>query len=65
MVSEELGIIIEKLKHQGEMAFQEGATEEQIVAFEAAHDFHLPSKYKECLITLKNMVGFMESSLVY
>lgn len=49
MVSEELKVIIGKLNEQGEMAFLEAATEEQISWFEVSHKVKLPEKYKEWL----------------
>ena len=49
MISEELKVIIDKLKEQGKMIFLEGATEEQITQFEKDHEIELPEKYKEWL----------------
>lgn len=49
MVSEELKAIIDRLNEQGEMAFLEDATDEQISQFEENHKIKLPEKYKEWL----------------
>lgn len=49
MISEELKSIIDTLKKQGNMAFLEPATEEQIVKFEKESGITLPLKYKEWL----------------
>lgn len=50
MLSEELKEIIEQLKKQGDMAFLDAATEEQIVEFEKKNEIKLPEKYKEWLL---------------
>lgn len=50
MVSNELKNIIELLNKQGKMCFLEGASEEQIAAFETTHAIKLPSKYREWLL---------------
>lgn len=50
MISDELERVIEKLRKQGNMYFQEGATNEQIESFEEEHSVSLPSKYKEWLL---------------
>ena len=49
MVSNELKNIVAHIKERGKMRFLEGATEEQITAFEKANDIRLPIKYKEWL----------------
>lgn len=49
MDSVKVQIIIEKLRSQGRMVFIDGATEEQIAAFEHEHKVSLPGKYKEWL----------------
>lgn len=49
MVSEELKSIIEKIAGQGDMAFLESASIDQIAAFEKERKIELPSKYKEWL----------------
>ena len=49
MASQKLNSIIEKLNKQGKMLFFDGATEEQIMAFEKDHDVALPSQYKDWL----------------
>ncbi len=50
MISDALKMIIEQLKTQGEMFFQDGVTEEQIVSFEGNNNTQLPSKYREWLL---------------
>ena len=47
MISEELKTLIEKINSQGKMQYRDGATEEQITAFEKGHGVTLPEKYKE------------------
>ena len=49
MISEEIKAIAEEFNKQGSMRFKEEATQEQITAFEAAHEIHLPVKYKDWL----------------
>lgn len=49
MIFDEIKTIAEELEKQGSMQFIEGAAEEQIAAFEAVHQIHLPGKYKEWL----------------
>lgn len=49
MISEELKALINKINSQGIMKYIDGATEEQISAFEKEHDVSLPVKYKEWL----------------
>ena len=49
MISEELKKIIDTITNQGKMRFLEGATEEQISAFENANGITLPVQYKEWL----------------
>lgn len=49
MVSDELKAIIEKIKSQGKMDFLEGASTEQIDAFEKKNEVTLPKQYKEWL----------------
>lgn len=46
MDSETLKMITESFIEQGEMAFLEGASEEQITVFEKEHDIKLPEGYK-------------------
>ncbi|WP_034802129.1 SMI1/KNR4 family protein [Eubacterium sp. AB3007] len=41
--------IVEQLKMQGKMFFLEGATEQQIEAFERQHEISFPEQYKEWL----------------
>lgn len=50
MVSNELNNIIERLKTQGQMAFLDAATDQQIANFEKTNDLKLPLKYKEWLL---------------
>lgn len=49
MISEELKKIIDTITNQGKMRFLEGATEEQILAFENVNGTTLPVQYKEWL----------------
>lgn len=49
MVSNELKNIIARIKEQGKMYFIEGATEEQIVAFESKNSISFPLQYREWL----------------
>ena len=42
MISDELKTIVELMKTQGEMAFLDGASEDQIAEFEKEHDLKLP-----------------------
>ncbi len=49
MISDELKTIVELMKTQGEMAFLDGASEDQIAEFEKEHDLKLPLNYKEWL----------------
>ena len=49
MISNELKVIIDKLKEQGKMRFVESVTEAQIFEFEKEHT-KLPLKYKEWLL---------------
>ena len=49
MISDELKNILEKIIQQGKMHFLEGATEEQILAFENANGITFPVQYKEWL----------------
>lgn len=50
MISDELKMIIDRIKDQGKMRFLEAATEEQISKFEVENKIQLPSKYKEWLL---------------
>lgn len=50
MVSNELNNIVERLKGQGQMAFLDSASDQQIIDFEKGHDLKLPLKYKEWLL---------------
>lgn len=49
MISDELKNILDKITNQGKMCFLEGATEEQILAFENTNGITLPTQYKEWL----------------
>ena len=49
MISEELKALIGKYYDPQVMRFFDGATEEQITAFETEHGITLPTKYKEWL----------------
>lgn len=49
MISYELKNILDKITNQGKMCFLEGATEEQILAFENTNGITLPTQYKEWL----------------
>ncbi len=49
MISEELKVIVDQLNTQGKMYFLEGATNDQIMRFEADHEIKLPAKYKAWL----------------
>lgn len=50
MISDELRNILDKITKQGKMRFIEGATEEQILAFENVNGITLPAQYKEWLL---------------
>lgn len=50
MISDELKLIIEKLKKQGKMNFLAETTEKKIGEFEKENNVKLPSKYKEWLL---------------
>ena len=50
MASKELKKIVEQLNKQGAMAFIDGATPEQILAFEKEKGVHFPDEYKEWLL---------------
>ena len=50
MISEELQIIVDRLKEQGKMRFLDAAEADQIAQFEKKYDIQLPSKYKEWLL---------------
>lgn len=50
MISEELKALIDKINGQGIMKYTDGASEEQITAFEKEHGVILPVKYKEWLL---------------
>ena len=50
MLSEQFKTIIEPLKQAGEMNFHDGATDEEISAFETNNNIKLPAKYKEWLM---------------
>ena len=50
MISDELKNILDKITNQGKMCFLEGATEEQILAFENVNGITLPAQYKEWLL---------------
>ena len=49
MISDELKKILDTITKQGKMRFLEGATEDQILAFENANGIILPGQYKEWL----------------
>lgn len=49
MISEKMKALIDKYGQMGKMRFFEGASEEQIAAFEKEHGIVLPLKYKEWL----------------
>ena len=49
MMSDEMKKILEHITTLGKMHFLEGATEEQILAFENANGITLPIQYKEWL----------------
>lgn len=57
MISDELRNILDKITKQGKMRFLEGATEEQILAFENTNGITLPTQYKEWLC------AFLESNI--
>lgn len=50
MLSNELKEIIDRLNMQGKMYFPDGATAEQIAAFENEHSIKLPLQFKEWLL---------------
>ena len=50
MISDELKKIVDQLEKQGEMAFLDGATEEQITSFEKEHEIELPLQFKKWLL---------------
>lgn len=50
MISNELKAIVEQVKSQGKMIFLPGATENQVMEFEANNNVKLPSKYREWLL---------------
>lgn len=50
MLSNELKDIIDRLNMQGKMYFPDGATAEQISAFENEHSIKLPLQFKEWLL---------------
>lgn len=50
MISEELKVIVDKIKEQGKMDFLEETTAEKILSFEKEKGITLPSKYKEWLL---------------
>jgi len=52
MVSDELKAIVDKLKKQQNMILPDGATADQIAAFEKDHGVTLPTKYKEWLVAI-------------
>lgn len=49
MISDELRSILDRIVVQGKMRFLEGATQEQILAFENENSITLPEQYKEWL----------------
>lgn len=50
MISKELSAIIEQIKPQGKMRFLGGATEFQIVEYEAKNNIKFPLRYREWLL---------------
>ena len=50
MISKELSAIIEHIKPQGKMRFLDGATEFQIVEYEAKNNIKFPLRYREWLL---------------
>lgn len=49
MISDELERILTPYEKRGKMAFLDGATDEEIAAFEKTYSVSLPAKYKEWL----------------
>ena len=52
MISDELKTIVDKLKEHDNMILPDGATEDQIAAFEKERGITLPAKYKEWLLAI-------------
>lgn len=52
MISDELKAIVDKLKEHDNMILPDGATEDQITAYEKEYGTTLPTKYKEWLLTI-------------
>lgn len=50
MISEELKVIVDKLKEQGKMDFLPETSEEKVTSFEKENSVKLPEKYKEWLL---------------
>lgn len=50
MISEELKVIVDKLKEQGKMDFLPEISEEKVTSFEKENSVKLPEKYKEWLL---------------
>ena len=50
MISKELSDIIDQIKPQGKMRFLDGATEFQIVEYEAKNNIKFPLRYREWLL---------------
>lgn len=50
MISEELKVIVDKLKKQGKMDFLPETSEEKVTSFEKENSVKLPEKYKEWLL---------------
>ena len=50
MISEELKVIVDKLKEQGKMDLLPETSEEKVTSFEKENSVKLPEKYKEWLL---------------
>ncbi|MDD6568691.1 MAG: SMI1/KNR4 family protein [Eubacteriales bacterium] len=50
MISEELKVIVDKLKEQGKMDFLPETSKEKVTSFEKENSVKLPEKYKEWLL---------------
>lgn len=50
MITEEIKLIVDKLRSEGKMFFQEGTTEERITIFEKEKGITFPSKYRDWLL---------------
>lgn len=66
MIWDELKNILDKITNQGKMCFLEGATEEQILAFENANGITPPIQYKKWLwIMLIPIIQVAQSVLLH